>query len=124
MLNTSVTDNIIPAQRLTLRHGVSVDTIVDSIPHKLRPGDLVYAHKGKIVPFWFLGVVREKAKKGFFKIDFLAHFGQEICPIANIMQFGEYADKKQNDMNSKLFTVPKKFSLNFENALVAASEYR
>ena len=39
------------------------------------------------------------------------------------MQFGLYAEKKKNDTNSKLFSIPKKFSLNFENALVAASAY-
>ena len=121
-LNTSVAENI-PAQKLRLRHGVSVDTIVDNITQTPKLGDLVYAHKGKNVPFWFPGVVRDKAKKGFFKVDFLADFGQEICPISNIMQFGLYAEKKKNYTNSKLFSIPKKFSLNFENALVAASTY-
>ena len=117
-------NKIVPAQKLKLRHGVSVDTIVDSITKTPRPGDLVFAHKGKNVQFWFPGVVQDKAKKVFFKIDFLADFGQEICPLSNIMPFEDYAERKKNDKNSKLFSVPRKFLLNFENALVAAESYK
>lgn len=115
-----------PVQRLRLRHDNSVHEIVDSINQgpRFSPGDLVYAYKGKNVPFWFPGLVREQSKKGYFKIDFLADFGQEICPISNIMQFKDFDERKKQEKTSKLFNIPKRFALNYENALVVARSHK
>ena len=80
--------------------------------------------QGKNVPFWFPGLVREQSKKGYFKIDFLADFGQEICPISNIMQFKDFNERKKQEKTSKLFNIPKRFALNYENALVVARSHK
>ena len=92
-----------PVQRLRLRHYNSVHEIVDSINQGPRFSP---------VPFWFPGLVREQSKKGYFKIDFLADFGQEICPISNIMQFKDFDERKKQEKTSKLFNIPKRFALN------------
>ena len=79
---------------------------------------------GKNVPFWFPGLVRDQSKKGHFKIDFLADFGQEICPISNIIQFKDFDERKKQEKTSKLFNIPKRFALNYENALVVARSHK
>ena len=83
---------------------------------KIKKGDLVYGHKGKIIPCWFPGTVVSIGKKGTLKVKFLAEFGQADCVSSNVMLFGEYATRKKTDVNKALFEVPKKISLNFKEA--------
>ena len=112
--NTSVAENI-PAQKLRLRHGVSVDTIVDNITQTPKLGDLVYAHKGKNVPFWFPGVVRDKAKKVFLELlIFWQILAKKFVQYQTSCNLGYMLRRKKNDTNSKLFSIPKKFSLNLK----------
>ena len=74
-------------------------------------GKLVYAHKGKLVPCWFPGVVEKKTKKGY-KIKFLAEFGFQDCVTSNMMMFDDYADLKEQD-GGKLFMIPERIESNF-----------
>ena len=112
--NTSVAENI-PAQKLRLRHGVSVDTIDDSITQTPKLGDLVYVHKGKNVPFWFPGVVRDKAKKVFLELlIFWQILAKKFVQYPTSCNLGYMLRRKKNDTNSKLFSIPKKFSLNLK----------
>ena len=87
------------------------------------PGDLVFAHKGKIVPCWFPGVILEQGRKGLFKVNFLADFGQEFCSTSGLMHYDDFEARKKLEKNHKLFDVPKKFELNFKQALVIANEH-
>ena len=79
-------------------------------------GDVVYAHKGKVVPCWFPGVVSVKGKKGTYKVKFFADFGMEDCVTSNIMMYSEFTTRKEEGADKKLFEVPKKISLNFKEA--------
>ena len=114
-----------PSQKLRLTQGMPINNIMDTINRK-KPGftlgDLVYAHKGQKIPCWFPGLVTEKGKKGMFKVNFLADFGQEFCAIGSIMQFVDYEKRKKEEKNLKLYEIPKKFELNFEKAVVLANE--
>ena len=75
------------------------------------PGDLVFAHKGKIVPCWFPGVILEQGRKGLFKVNFLADFGQEFCSTSGLMHYDDFEARKRLEKNQKLFEVPKRLSL-------------
>ena len=56
-----------------------------------KKGELVFAHKGKVVPCWFPGVVESRNKNGSFKVKFLADFGQKDCVTSSMMSFKDYA---------------------------------
>ena len=83
-------------------------------------GDLVFAHKGKIIPCWFPGLVLEKCKKGF-KIEFYAGLGKEDCVTGNMMLYSDYDQKKKNGAKSKLFQIPKKMEEDFHVGMELAS---
>jgi hypothetical protein len=115
-----------PSQKLRLTQGEPINTITDTInrnSHEYAPGDLVYAHKGRKVPCWFPGVLTEKGKKGMFKVDFFAGLGEEFCATASLMPFVDFETRKKEGNNPKLFDIPKKFELPYENALVLASKH-
>ena len=83
--------------------------------------DLVFAHKAKVVPFWFPGVVTGKAKRGGqLKINFLADFGFADCPLDNIMLYSDYEKNKEQAQNKNLFKVPKKYEPNYNSAVAIA----
>ena len=77
-------------------------------------GNLVYAHKGKVVPCWFPGIIEAKTKKGF-TVKFLAEFGVEDCVAGNMMMYKDYTTKKETD-GEKFYEVPKKIQINFLEA--------
>ena len=83
-------------------------------------GDLVFAHKGKIIPCWFPGIVLEKSKKGF-KIEFYAGLGKEDCVTGNMMLYSDYEQKKKNGAKSKLFQIPKKMEEEFHVGMELAT---
>ena len=83
-------------------------------------GDLVFAHKGKLIPCWFPGIVMEKSKKGF-KIEFYAGLGKEDCVTGNMMLYSDYEQKKKNGSKSKLFQIPKKMEEDFHVGMELAS---
>ena len=87
-------------------------------PHKksYKKGDLIYAHKGKVVPCWFPGLISSKGKNGTFRIQFLADFGQKDCVASSMMPFQDYATREVEDAEKKLFVVPKKLFINFSEA--------
>ena len=62
--NTSVAENI-PAQKLRLRHGVSVDTIVDNITQTPKRGDLVYPTREKMYHSGSQGLYGTRLKRFF-----------------------------------------------------------
>ena len=74
-------------------------------------GNLVYAHKGKLVPCWFPRVVEKKTKKGY-KVKFLAESGFQDCVTSNMMMYDNYADLREQD-GGKLFMVPERIESNF-----------
>ena len=82
-------------------------------------GKLVFAHKGKTVPFWFPGKVTKKTNKGY-EVEFLTYFGTEECTEKNIMLREDYLLKK-ND-SSSLFKVPAKHRTSFEEAMKQLKE--
>ena len=78
--NTSVAENI-PAQKLRLRHGVSVDTIVDSITQTPKLGDLVYAHKGNMYHSGSQGLYGTRLKRVFLKLIFGSFWPRNLSNI-------------------------------------------
>ena len=82
-------------------------------------GKIVFAHKGKSVPFWFPGKVLKKTTKGY-EVEFFSRFGVEICTEKNIMPYDYYFLKK-ND-NSALFKIPAKYKIDFDEAMIVADE--
>ena len=83
-------------------------------------GGLVFAHKSRIIPCWFPGLVLEKSKKGF-KIEFYAGLGKEDCVTGNMMLYSDYDQKKKNGAKSKLFQIPKKMEEDFHVGMELAS---
>ena len=55
----------------------------------------MFAHKGKLIPCWFPGIVMEKSKKGF-KIEFYAGLEKEDCVTGNMMLYSDNEQKKKN----------------------------
>ena len=58
-----------------------------------------------------------------FKVDFFAGLGHEFCATASLMPFVDFEARKKQGNNPKLFDIPKKFELSYENALVLASKH-
>ena len=83
-------------------------------------GQIVVAHKGKLIRCWFPGKIEEKTSKGYL-IQFLAKFESEECTQRNIMSFEEFLKKKKNEM-SGMFKVPAKLRDSYEEAFKLASE--
>ena len=69
-------------------------------------GKIVFAHKGKSVPFWFPGKVLKKTTKGY-EIEFLTRFGVEVCTSKNVMPYDYYFMNKGD--SSALFKIPAKY---------------
>ena len=81
--------------------------------------ELVFAHKGKTVPFWFPGKVLRKEAKGY-EIEFLTQFGTQVCSEKNVMFYDSYFLQKNN--SSALFKVPAKYKSKFQEALGVAEK--
>ena len=79
-------------------------------------GKIVFAHKGKSVPFWFPGKVLKKTTKGY-EVEFFFRSGVKICTEKNIMPYF----MKKND-NSALFKIPAKYKIDFDEAMIVADE--
>ena len=60
-----------------------------------------------------------KAKRAILKL-----ISWLICPISNIMQFKDFDEREKQEKTSKLFNIPKRFALNYENALVVARSHK
>ena len=121
--NKSVNDL---AKKLSLNRAEPLSKIKDMNRSKkpgLAIGDLVFAHKGQSVPCWFPGVLIKKGKRGQFKVNFFADFGEEDCAPNNIMPYDDYDRRKSEGKTTKFFGVPKKFEPNFEKALILAIEH-
>ena len=82
-------------------------------------GKIVFAHKGKSVPFWFPGKVLKKTTKGY-EIEFLTRFGVEVCTSKNVMPYDYYFMNKGD--SSALFKIPAKYKRHFEEAMDGAKE--
>ena len=73
----------------------------------------VVAHKGKIVPCWFPGIVKSKCAKGY-EVEFYSNLGVHVCTRKNIMSYEEFKGKNKT---TALFKVPASLHTKFNHAI-------
>jgi len=83
-------------------------------------GSWVVAHKGKVIPCWFPGQIKEKVSKGYL-VQFL-DFGDHLCTAKNVMPMTEYLAKKDKT-SSALFKVPANLNAKFDAAMKTYANY-
>ena len=76
-------------------------------------GKKVVAHKGKLVPCWFPGIVKSICSKGV-EVEFFSNLGSHVCTRKNVMLFSAFKGKKKS---SALYKVPSTLKRKFSDAL-------
>ena len=84
-----------------------------SMEHDFKEGDIIMAHKGRKVAFWFPGKIM-KMKTKTCTVKFLDVFGNEDCAKDNIITVDEFMAQKVLKSAQKLFKVPAEYATQFE----------
>ena len=84
-----------------------------SMENEFKEGDIVMAHKGRKIGFWFPAKVAKKKSKTY-TVEFFDVFGSEDCVKENVISVEEFKAQKVLKSNTKLFKVPSEYATVFE----------
>ena len=113
-VSTSQPDNLENAEmRRTRSQTKSLSTSATGL--SLAEGDIVFAHRGRKIPFWWPGKIVRKQKRGY-KVEFFIQFGKEDCLSDNVVTPEQFEALKLKSANSKLFKIPEQYVEVYANA--------